>query len=42
MMMTTGNGVVHSDKYEAGVFTDMNKAKSWLGLPDSVATEKPS
>jgi hypothetical protein len=36
------DGVVHSDKYEAGVFTDMNAAKSWLGLPDSLATEKPS
>jgi hypothetical protein len=36
------DGVVHSDKYEAGVFTDMNEAKSWLGLPDSFATEKPS
>jgi hypothetical protein len=36
------DGVVHSDKYEAGVFTDMNAAKSWLGLPDSFATEKPS
>jgi len=36
------DGVVHSDKYEAGVFTDMDEAKSWLGLPDSFATEKPS
>jgi hypothetical protein len=36
------DGVVHSDKYEAGVFTEMNAAKSWLGLPDSLATEKPS
>jgi hypothetical protein len=36
------DGVVHSDKYEAGVFTDMNAAKSWLGLPDSFATKKPS
>lgn len=36
------DGVMHSDKYEAGVFTDMNTAKSWLGLPDSFATKKPS
>jgi len=35
------DGVVHSDKYEAGVFTDMNAAKSWLGLPDSFASENP-
>jgi hypothetical protein len=36
------DGVVHSDKYEAGVFTDMDEAKNWLGLPDSFGTEKPS
>ena len=36
------DSVVHSDKYEAGVFTDMNEAKSWLGLPNSFAPGKLS
>ena len=35
------DGVVYSDKYEAGVFTDMDDAKKWLGLPDSFASENP-
>jgi hypothetical protein len=36
------DGVIHSENYEAGVFTDMNDAKRWLGLSDAFAAGKPS